>query len=361
MKFDRKKPYNDIPLLPPKNNLDTSKILKKVITTGRILAELKGAGDALPDQNILINSIVLQEAKASSEIENIVTTNDSLYKAFSSNKNQIDSATKEVLKYRQALWEGFNSLKKKPFLNTNLFIEIVQTIKQNNAGIRNAPGTVISNPQTNETIYSPPEGDNLIRNKLKNLEDYINISDNVDPLIKLAVIHYQFEAIHPFFDGNGRTGRIISILYLTQQNLLKLPILYLSRYIIENKNMYYKLLRAVTEENKWEQWILYILEAIEDTAKYTFDKIEKIKNLLNLTIDKAKYELPKRIYSKELIELLFHHPYTKNSHLVEAGISKRQTAAEYLNALEKIGILSKSKHGREMLYLNVELYNLLSS
>ena len=360
MKYDRTKPFNELPCVPPKCKIATEKILKKAILAGRILAELKGSGDALPDQNILINSIVLQEAKASSEIENIVTTNDSIYKAFSTDKNIIDIATKEVIKYRQALWEGFNSLKKKPFLNTNHFIKIVQTIKQNKAGIRNLPGTAISNSQTEEMIYTPPTGEKIIRDKLKNLEDYINIDDGTDPLIKSAIIHYQFEAIHPFFDGNGRTGRIISILYLTQQNLLKLPILYLSRYIIENKSKYYNSLRLVTEEMKWEQWILYMLNAIENTAHFTLKKIEKIKELLTATLTKAKQSLPKRIYSKELIEILFNQPYTKNKNLIEAGIAKRQTAAEYLKELEKIGILSGTKYGKEMIYLNNNLYKLLA-
>lgn len=246
-----------MPPLPPKAEVETKAILKKAISAGRALAELKGLGETIPNQSILVNSIILQEAKASSEIENIITTHDALFRAFSAKTSQVDPATKEVLRYREALWEGYSSLKDQPLLTTNLFISIVQTIRANNAGIRNTPGTKIVNAATGEVVFTPPEGEDIIRNKLKNLEDYIHAEDTLDPLIKLALIHYQFEAIHPFTDGNGRTGRIINILYLAWKRLLELPVLYLSKYIIEQKSDYYRLLRGVTEREEWEPWILY--------------------------------------------------------------------------------------------------------
>lgn len=360
MKYNPLKPYNELPLLPPKENVETTAVLKKAVTAGRALAELKGYGGVIPNQAMLVNTIVLQEAQSSSEIENIITTTDALFKALTTKTAQIDLATKEVLRYREALSEGFDALKKRPLLTTNLFIKIYQTIKETQAGIRKVPGTQLKNDTTGEIIYTPPEGEQVIREKLKNLEDYIHSEDNVDPLIKLAVIHYQFEAIHPFTDGNGRTGRILNILFLILKDMLDFPVLYLSKYIIENKNDYYRLLRDVTKKSAWEQWILFMLEAVEQTSVHTMEKIIAIRKLLDSTLDIAKKRLPSRVYSKELIELLFHQPYIKGQILVDARIAERQTAAEYLKELEKIGILKSHKLGRENLYLNVELYKLLS-
>jgi len=360
MVFLPDKPFNDLPLLPPNAEIETKATLKKLISAGRALAELKGLGETIPNQAILVNSIILQEAKASSEIENIITTHDALFRAFSAKTSQIDPATKEVLRYREALWEGFNGLKERPFLTTNLFIRIVQTIKANRAGIRNTPGTKVANAATGEVIFTPPEGEDIIRNKLKNLEGYIHAEDEVDPLIKLALIHYQFEAIHPFTDGNGRTGRILNILYLTRKQLLNLPVLYLSKYIIEQKSDYYRLLRGVTEHQEWEPWILYMLDAVEQTALHTRYKILTIRELLTETLEFAKANLPSRVYSKDLIELLFHQPYAKGQFLVAAGIAKRQAAADYLKKLEEIGVLSVQKVGKENLYLNTKLYEILS-
>ena len=360
MSFDPEKPYNDLSLLPPKVEIETRTILKKAISAGRALAELKGLGETIPNQAILVNSIILQEAKASSEIENIITTHDALFRAFSAKTGQIDPATKEVLRYREALWEGFSNLKDRPFLTTNLFIQIVQTIRANKAGIRNTPGTKVANAATGEVVFTPPEGEGVIRDKLKNMEDYIHAEDAVDPLIKLALIHYQFEAIHPFTDGNGRTGRILNILFLTQKHLLDLPVLYLSKYIIEQKSDYYRLLRGVTEHQEWEPWILYLLDAVEQTALFTRDKILSIRELLIKTLEFTKENLPSRVYSKDLIELLFHQPYTKTNFLVDEGIAERKTAANYLKQLEKIGILQVQKVGKENLYLNKELFEVLS-
>lgn len=360
MTFLPDKPFNDLPTLPPKAEVETKAILKKAISAGRALAELKGLGETIPNQSILVNSIILQEAKASSEIENIITTHDALFRAFSAKTSQIDPATKEVLRYREALWEGYTSLKDRPLLTTNLFISIVQTIRANRAGIRNTPGTKVANAATGEVVFTPPEGENIIRNKLNDLEEYIHADDEVDPLIKLALIHYQFEAIHPFTDGNGRTGRIINILYLTWKRLLDLPVLYLSKYIIERKSNYYRLLRGVTEHKEWEPWILYMLDSVEQMAFYTGDKILEIRDLIAGTLEFAKENLPSRVYSKELIELLFHQPYTKTQFLVDVGIAERKTAADYLKEIEKIGILQLHKIGKENLYLNKKLFELLS-
>jgi Fic family protein len=360
MKFNSNIPYNDLPPLPPSIDIETKAILKKAINANKALAGLKGICSIIPNPSILVNSIILQEAKDSSQIENIVTTNDQLYEAFTATSKSYDAYTKEVLRYREALWEGFNRLQKRKLLTTNLYIDIYNVIKANSAGIRKTPGTKIAT-STGKTLYTPPEGENTIRDKLKNLEDFIhNDRDDIDPLIKLALIHYQFEAIHPFTDGNGRTGRIINILYLVLKGLLDLPVLYLSKYIIENKDQYYQLLRNVTTINQWQPWIEYVLDGIETTAMYTKEKIDHIRKLLDDTIEQAKAKLPKRVYSKELIELLFVQPYCKVKQLVDADIAKRQTAAEYLKELEKIGILKSKKVGTTNLYLNIKLYELLS-
>jgi Fic family protein len=360
MDFNPAIPYNELPLLPPKAEIETKAILKKVAMAGRSLAELKGLGATIPDQSILVNSLVLREAKASSEIENIITTNDALYRAFTASSSDVDPATKEVLRYRAALWEGFCEMKKHGLLTTNLFIKLVQTIRENQAGIRAVPGTVIQNTKTGAILYTPPDGEFVIREKLKNLEEYIHADDGTDPLVKIAVIHYQFEAIHPFSDGNGRVGRIINSLYLVARRLLDVPILYLSKHIIDTKNDYYKLLRSVTAKGDWESWVLYVLDAIQTTAVETREKIVAIRKLMNQTLEAGQVKLPARVFSKELIEALFRQPYTKVQHLVDAGIAERKTAAVYLRELEKAGILRSHKSGREVLFLNVKLFQLLS-
>ena len=360
MIFNNQIPFNDLPTLPPKVDIETKTILKKTINANKALAGLKGVCRTIPNPLILVNAIILQEAKDSSQIENIVTTNDQLYEAFTETIKKYDAHTKEVLRYREALWEGFNRLKRNNLLTTNLYINVYNVIKANSAGIRRTPGTKIAT-STGKVLYTPPEGENIIRDKLRNLEEFIhNDKDDIDPLIKLALIHYQFEAIHPFTDGNGRTGRIINILYLILNELLDLPVLFLSKYIIENKDLYYQLLRNVSTKNAWEPWIEYVLDGIETTATYTEEKIINIRKLLDDTIEKAKVGLPKRVYSKELIELLFVQPYCKVKQLVDADIAKRQTAAEYLKELEKIGILKSKKVGTAKLYLNIKLYELLS-
>ncbi|MEN8135919.1 MAG: Helicase associated domain protein [Thermodesulfobacteriota bacterium] len=360
--FIKDDPYDSLPLLPPDVELESKAVLKKAIAANRQLAELKGLANTIPNQNILINSITLQEARSSSEIENVVTTNDKLFEAFSLDSENVDSATKEVLRYREALWEGYQLLQERHVLSTNLFIRVCNIIKQNQAGVRNTPGTKIANQKTGEIIYTPPSMKTVIQDKLKNLETYIHDDDDgIDILIKLAVVHYQFEAIHPFSDGNGRTGRIINVLFLVFKGVLDLPILFLSQYIIANKGKYYKYLRQVTEKNQWENWILFILDGIEQTARATRDKIIQINDLFETTLVYAKQKLPNYMYSKELVEQLFEQPYCKVKFLVANDIAQRQQASKYLQALENVGILKQKKVGREKLYLNTKLFELLSN
>jgi Fic family protein len=351
-------PYNDLPLLPPAVELETTVILKKAISAKRALAELKGAVKSIPNQGILVNGIVLQEARLSSEIENIVTTNDELYSAAADEKLASNPHAKEVLLYRQALWHGFTSLNKKP-LATNLFIEIAEIIKGKNIGIRKVPGTKIANSK-GEVIYTPPEGESVIRDKLSNLEKFLHDEDGIDPLIKLAALHYQFEAIHPFVDGNGRTGRIINILFLVEKGLLDSPILFLSHYILRTKSNYYAGLRSVTEQSAWVDWVMYMLEAIETTALETQQRVTNINTAMGKAKELVKAKAPK-IYSKDLIETIFEHPYCKIRFLEEARIAKRQTAAVYLQTLEEIGLLRNIKKGREQYYINNELVKVLSN
>lgn len=358
MGFNSQKPYNDLPLLPPKVELEEKTILKKAISANVALAELKGILNTIPNPAILINAIVLQEAKSSSLIENVVTTNDKLYQSAAVTAKPIDPNTKEVLNYREAIWQGHHQLQERSVLTTNTFIQIVNTIKGNTAGIRTVPGTTIA-ATSGKIIYTPPEGEHIIREKLKNLEDFIHTdNDGLDPLIKLSLIHYQFEAIHPFYDGNGRTGRIINILYLVYKKLLPIPVLYLSKYIIEHKDTYYRLLRDVSEKNKWRPWILYMLEGTEQTAKFTVKLVEKIRILLDKTAKNVKAKLPK-IYSRELVDILFEQPYCRGKNLIEAGIASRNTASKYLKALTDIGVLELHRVWKENLYLNVKLWELL--
>ncbi len=360
MSFDPNKPFNNLPKLPPKVELETKSILKRTIAASRALDELKGATFRIPNPDLLINSIVLQEAKSSSEIENIVTTNDELYKALSAKTVDSSGSAKEVVRYREAMWEGFNELKKRNVLTTNLIIKIFQKIKDTDASIRKTPGTKLQNPSTGKIIYTPPEGEKVLRDLLNNLENYIHSeNDDVDPLIKSAVIHYQFEAIHPFTDGNGRTGRILLILYLVFTGQLDLPILFLSKYIIDNKSDYYNLLRGVTEKQDWEPWILYILNGIEQTSKNTVSLIEEIYNSLQNTIKKVNIEKQIRV-PKEVIELIYEHPYCKTEFITKRKISARKAAERYLKELERLKILSPEKVGKEVLYINTELFKILS-
>ena len=349
-------PYNDLPALPPQAELETRAVLKRAVAAHRALADLRGMAARIPNQGILINGIVLQEARLSSEIENIVTTNDELFRAAADPGGKADPATKEVLRYREALWAGFQQLKDRP-LTTNLFIELARVIKGVQLDVRAGPGTRLVNPSTGAVIYTPPEGQALIRDKLANLERFLypDPPDDLDPLVRMAVMHYQFEAIHPFTDGNGRTGRILNILWLVEQRLLDIPVLYLSRYILANKSAYYQGLRSVTEEGAWEAWLLYMLDAVEQTARETCDRVRRILDLMESTRQRVQQGAP-RVYSKDLVELIFRHPYCKIQFLLEAGLAKRQTASTYLRTLSDLGLLKPLKIGREVYYVNEPLF-----
>ena len=356
--FHRERPYNELPPLPPAVELETTDVLRAAINANRLLGELKGVGDVLPNQAILVNGIVLQEAKASSEIENIVTTNDAIYQALGREDSpSVEPHAKEVLRYREALWHGFEAIKQRP-ISTNLLIDIVGIIRRTDAGIRKTPGIKITGAG-GHVVYTPPEGETLVRDLLGNLETFLHADDDLDPLIKLAVAHYQFEAIHPFADGNGRTGRILNILYLVDRGLLEVPVLFLSHYFIRTKPEYYEGLRRVTEEGAWVDWVLYVLRAIEETARETRERIVRIHELMEETSELAKREAA-GVYSRELVELVFANPYSKVGFLVDAGIAKRQTASKYLKALESAGILKGKKVGREVYYVNERLIRVLA-
>lgn len=359
MEYSKSKPYNSLPLLPPNADIESVEILKKCISARAALAELKHKAELIPNSSVLINTIPLLEAKDSSEVENIVTTTDKLFEFNEFNQDKADSATKETMRYRQALSQGYNSIKTKPIC-TRMAVEICQTIHNTNIDIRKTPGTKLKNPLTGEIIYTPPEGESVIREKLANWEKFLNERTDIDPLIRMAITHYQFEAIHPFTDGNGRTGRILNILFLVQEGLLDIPVLYLSRYFLNNKSNYYTLLRAVTEKNNWRDWILYNLDAIEQTAIWTNRKIEAIKLLLDHTCQYIKQHLPK-IYSRDIVDIIFTQPYCRSINLVKAKIAKRQTAAVYLKQLVKIGILKEVKSGREVLFIHPNFIDLLTN
>jgi Fic family protein len=356
--YNPDKPYNELPLLPPEVVL-TPKIFNKAIGANKALAELKGMAAQIPNPMIILNGLVLREAKDSSEIENIVTTQDELYRAVSSDQQAPDPAVKEVLNYKEALWLGYELIEKKKLITVRELIKIQECLIGNDAGIRKQPGTALKNARTGQVIYTPPFGKAVIEDKLKNLEDYINDpgDNDVDPLIRMAVIHYQFESIHPFYDGNGRTGRILNVLYLIRQKLLQFPILYMSTYINQNKQLYYHGLDKV-RKGDWEDWIIYMLESVEFSATDSIKTIKKIRDLLEKTIEKMRLKLPK-IYSRELAEAIFHQPYIRISALEKwLGIS-RFTASKYLKELESLGVLKGSKSGRDMLYLNVGLFKAL--
>lgn len=358
MSFDPARPYNDLPALPPRHDIETKAVLKTCVAARSALAELKISGRLIPNPSVLINSIPLLEAQASSEIENIVTTADRLFRFANRPEAGVDPATKEALRYRTALYQGFESLKEFP-LSTRSAIEICRTIKGVDLDIRATPGTALLNEATGRVVYTPPEGAELLREKLADWERYIHADDSVDPLIRLAILHYQFEAIHPFTDGNGRTGRVLNLLFLVEQGLLDIPVLYLSRYIIDNKKSYYDGLLAVTTDDAWEPWILFMLAAIRETAIWSTAKIWAIRNLLDATAEQIRRGLPK-IYSRELAEIIFVNPYCRIADLVGAGIAKRQSASVYLKALVTLGILREIEAGREKIYTNPSLLTLLS-
>ena len=353
---DPEKPYNELPHLPPPVDLETKPVLKQCISARAALAELKAAAELIPNQGILINTLPLLEAQASSEIENVVTTSDRLFQ-YRQDDDHADPATKEALRYSQALLHGFRALTTVP-LSTRTAEKVCTEIKGVEMTIRRLPGTALA--RNGKVVYTPPEGEALLRDLLANWEKFLHGATELDPLIRLAIGHYQFEAIHPFTDGNGRTGRVLNSLFLIQSDLLSLPILYLSRYIIQNKSDYYRLLRGVTCQHDWEAWVLYLLKGVEQTANWTTAKIGAIRLLSAQTADFVRTRLPK-IYSYELVTLIFEQPYCRIANLIDAKIAGRQAASRYLKQLVEIGVLEEKTVGRDKLFVHPKLLRLLTN
>ena len=347
-------PHNDLPLIPPLIDLETRPVLKRCVGARAALAELKQAASLLPNPTILINTLPLLEAQASSEIEHIVTTTDKLFR-FAGGSDAADPPTKEALRYRHALLDGFATLPARPLCTATAEL-VCSRIKDATVQVRRVPGTA-------EVIYTPPEGEDRIRGLLANWERFLHGEDgagDIDPLVRMAVAHYQFEAIHPFSDGNGRTGRVLNSLFLVEQQLLPLPILYLSRFIIARKADYYGLLLRVTRDAAWEPWILFMLQGIEETASWTTAKIGSIRQLMAEAVEHVRTTTPK-IYSRELVDLVFEQPYCRIANVVEAGIAGRQAASRYLQALVSSGLLREQESGREKLFVNSRLLMLLTA
>lgn len=347
-----------IPTLPLPEEIETPKVLKKAIAANKVIAELKGIAQTIPNQSLLINTLSLQESKDSSEIESIVTTHDELFRFDQKSHELFSPAAKEVHLYNEALFYGFQEIQKKNLITNTLLINIGKILTPSVQSFRKISGTKLINPNSGETVYTPPQDYGEIEKLMKNLEEFINIPENsnFDPLVKMAIIHHQFESIHPFHDGNGRTGRILNILYLISQGILDIPILYLSRYITQNKAKYYELLQKVRDKNAWEEWILFILEALESTARQTITMIEEIKKLM--TFYKKTLKEKTKFYSHELINNLFRHPYTKIDFVMkDTGIS-RITATKYLTELVDIGLLKMEKIGKYNYYINENLLKL---
>lgn len=365
---DRDVPWNDLPLLPIRKELyQTVEILEKLGNAKAALARLHGRSAVIPNQGLLINSISLQEAKISSAIENIFTTDDELYKAFSDQNNETTGASKEVLRYREALWSGHNYLKEKGKFDQDYFIKVFQEIKQTSDSIRpEFSNTIIkqggTGPNAGHVIYTPPKGEIILKEKLNNLVEFLNDDDQykIDHLLKMVIAHYQFETIHPFRDGNGRTGRVFNIHYLTNKGLLDVPILFLSRYILDHKNDYYSGLMGVSQRGNWKNWLLFMLRAIESTSNITFQKINEIVSIKDSILDFVRKDTRKFKNPETLVELLFKQPFTKVKHLVDAGIYAENTARDYLNKLCEIQVLEKKEIEGHHYYLNLELYRILS-
>ena len=352
------RPYDSLPPLPPAVDLETKVVLKQCITARAALAGLKQAAELIPNPSMLINTLPVLEARASSEIERIVTTADKLFRHLAA-KGAADPATKEALRYRHALLEGFGNLEDRP-LSTRTAEAVCSRIKGVVMNVRRVPGTALANAATGTVIYTPPAIEERIRELLSNWERFLHAHDEIDPLVRMSAAHYQFEAIHPFSDGNGRTGRVLNSLFLVEQGLLPLPILYLSRYIIANKGDYYDLLLQVTQAEAWDPWLIYMLRGVEETAIWTTKKIAAIRRLANDTVALVRSRLPK-IYSRELVHVIFEQPYCRIANVVEAGIVGRQAASRYLKALATIGVLREQTAGREKLFVHVRLLTLLTS
>ena len=358
MKCNPKAPYNELPTLPPKQELETVRVLKQCIRSRTQLAELEQAANFLPNKSLLINVLPLLEAQASSEIENIVTTTDRLFRSSLLDQSP-DAATKEALNYRAALHQGYQSLTERPIC-TATAERVCSVIKSRSMTIRKEAGTALGSTISGDTIYTPPVGESVIREMLVNWENFINQTTELDPLVVMAVAHYQFEAIHPFSDGNGRAGRVLNLLYLVQAGILSSPILYHSRGIIRRKDDYYDLLRTVTFDQDWEAWILFILEVLEESAEWTNQKIRSIREYREEVKRDLKIKVPK-IYSNELLDVLFEQPYCQIADLVSAGIAKRQSASVYLKKLVEIGLLAEERVGRSALFIHENYRNLLLS
>ena len=357
--FDPKRAHNELAPLPPKAEIETRDVLKRWGLARAALAELRLAGQTIPDQSVLIGNIPLLEAKDSSEIENIVTTNDALFREASLEEEDGDIGAKDALKYRAALYYALNSIKERP-ISSRTAIEICQTVTGVKLDVRAVPVT-LTNKHTGEITYTPPQGAVVLRDLLSNWDQFLHQeADGLDPLIRMAILHYQFEAIHPFPDGNGRTGRILNVVYLIQSGLLDLPTLYLSRHILKTRGEYYSKLGRVTSHGEWENWIVYMLTAVETTSNWTSKKIGSIRGLLNETTDYVRAELPK-IYSRDLMDAIFIQPYCRIATLVDRGIAKRQAASTYLKELVRIGVLLEGRAGKEKIFLHKKYFDLLSA
>ena len=365
--YDRNSPYNQLPPLPPEKALFIDEeVESKLVKASRRLAELKGLAATLPNQSVFVNSIALREAKASSAIENIFTTDDELYRSLSYKEDDyLEGPAKEILHYREALWKGYQDVCREGLLSVDTFIDIYRQIKQTNDGIRPYQAEVVIKKRgwgslVAETVYTPPRGKGIVEKKLADLTDFLNDDDRypIDPLLKMALAHYQFEAIHPFRDGNGRTGRILCIMYLIQKKLLDLPILYMSAFILQNKDDYYNALGGVTGTRKWKQWVLFMLEAVSQTAEYTIDKINRIRALMDKTatiLEDNKLPLSRLNTAK-----LFEQPYIRPKALMSDKLKSLNTAKKYLSQMETLGLLTKERVGKEYIWFNTELMTILT-
>jgi Fic family protein len=356
--LDPKRPYNDLPPLPPHAEVETRAVLKKCVAARTALAELRLAGHMIPDQRVLIHTIPNLEARASSAIENVVTTNDALFRHASLGDHEATPATKEAARYRTALYQGVEELKSRP-LSSRIAVDVCRAITGIDLDVRRTPGTTLTNSHTGEVIYTPPEGEALLRAMLSNWETFANGTPELDPLVRMAILHYQFEAIHPFPDGNGRTGRILNILGLIQDGLLDSPTLYLSRYILNTRGDYYRLLGRVTFHQEWEPWILYMLAAVEETSGWTTGKIRVVRSLMDETITYVRATAPK--VPQAVVEQIFTYPYCRIANLVERGIAGREAVSKYLRQLVKLNVLEEEKVGRDKVFLHRKYLDVLFS
>ncbi|MDZ4796260.1 MAG: Fic family protein [Bacteroidota bacterium] len=347
--------------LPLEIDVETKAVLRKTALAHKALAELKGVVTSIPNENILLETLTLREARDSSAIENIISTFAEVYQSNLLSQQFASAATKEVHLYAKALKAGFELVKKNSLLTTNYILQIQELVEDNNAGLRKLPGTQLLNDLTGEIVYTPPQDAATILSLMNNLENFINDDAmmDIDPLVKMAILHHQFESIHPFYNGNGRTGRIINILFLIQKKLLDLPVLYLSRYIIRHKHDYYRLLQKVRETSEWEEWILFMLDGVEQTANESIVLIMNMKNLMQYYKTSIRNKLPK-LYGQDLLNNLFKYPYTKIEYIIQDLGVGRNTAIRYLEALVKEGLLVKQKIGRDNFFINQPLFDLLA-